>query len=73
MRHTIMQVVAVASLYLMASVLAARAQPPDATLEVHIVSIALGAGYSWGGGIVTFRGTLLLDSGVLRSCVVREG
>ena len=73
MRHTIMQVVAVASLYLMASVLAARAQPPDATLKVHIVSIALGAGYSWGGGIVTFRGTLLLDSGVLRSCVVREG
>ena len=56
MRHTIMQVVAVASLYLMASVLAARAQPPDATLQVHIVSIALGAGYSWGGGIVTFRG-----------------
>jgi hypothetical protein len=32
-----MQVVAVASLYLMASVLAARAQPPDATLKVHIV------------------------------------
>jgi hypothetical protein len=56
MRRTIMPVVAIASLCLMANVLAAAAQPPDATLTVHIVSIALGAGYSWGGGIVTFRG-----------------
>jgi hypothetical protein len=56
MRRTIMHVVVIASLCLMASVLAAAAQPPDATLKVHTVSIAVGAGYSGGGGIVTFRG-----------------
>jgi len=56
MRRTIIHVVVIASLCLMASVLAAAAQPPDATLKVHIVSIAVGASYSWGGGIVTFRG-----------------
>ena len=56
MRRTIMPVVAIASLCLMSSVLAAEAQPPDATLKVHTVSIAVGVGYSWGGGIVTFQG-----------------
>ena len=56
MRRTIIHVVAFVSLCLMASVLATAAQPPDATLKVHTVSIAVGAGYSWGGGIVTFRG-----------------
>jgi outer membrane immunogenic protein len=56
MRHPIMDVVAIASLSLMASGLAAQAQPPDATLRVHTVSIAAGAGYSWGGGIVTYQG-----------------
>ena len=56
MGRIIMHVVVIASLCLMASVLAVQAQPPDATLKVHIVSIAVGAGYSWGGGIVTFRG-----------------
>ena len=35
MRHTIMQVVALASLCLMASVLAAAAQPLDATRKGH--------------------------------------
>lgn len=56
MHRTIMNMVAIASLYLMASCLAAQAQPPDATLTVHTVSIAVGAGYSRGGGIVTFQG-----------------
>ena len=35
MRRTIMHVVVIASLCLMASVLAAAAQPPDATLKGH--------------------------------------
>ena len=56
MRRTIMNVVAIASLCLMASFLAAEAQQPDATLKVHTASIAVGVGYSWGGGIVTFQG-----------------
>jgi hypothetical protein len=56
MRRTIMNVVAIASLCLMASFLSAEAQPPDATLKVHTASIAVGVGYSWGGGIVTFQG-----------------
>ena len=33
-----------------------RRNKPDTTLTVHTVSIAVGAGYSWGGGIVTFQG-----------------
>jgi hypothetical protein len=56
MHRTIVHVAVIASLCLMASALAVQAQPPDATLKVHTVSIAVGAGYSWGGGIVTFRG-----------------
>jgi len=56
MRQTSIQVMAIASLFLMASVLATEAPPADATLTVHIVSIAVGVGYSWGGGIVTFQG-----------------
>ena len=56
MRRTIMNVVAIASLCLMASFLAAEAQPPDATLKVHMASIAVGVGTSGGGGIVTFQG-----------------
>jgi len=56
MRRTIMNVVAIASLFLMSSFLSAEAQQPDATLKVHTASIAVGVGYSWGGGIVTFQG-----------------
>ena len=56
MRRTIMNVVAIASLCLMASFLAAEAQPPDATLKVHTTSVATGVGYSWGGGMLTFQG-----------------
>ena len=56
MRRTSLQVVASASLFLMASVLTTEAPPADATLTVHIVSIAVGVGYSWGGGMVTFQG-----------------
>ena len=56
MRRTSMPLVAIASLCLLASVLAAEAQPPDATLTGHTASIAVGVGYSWGGGILTFQG-----------------
>jgi hypothetical protein len=56
MRRTIMSVVAIASLLLMSSLLSAEAQPPDATLRLHTASVAVGVGYSWGGGILTFQG-----------------
>ena len=56
MRRTIMHAVTVASLVLMLSCLSAAAQQPDATLKVHTASIAVGVGYSWGGGIITFQG-----------------
>ena len=56
MRRTIMNAVTVASLVLILSCLSAAAQPPAATLKVHTASIAVGVGYSWGGGIVTFQG-----------------
>jgi len=55
-RRTSMPLVAIASLCLLASVLAAEAQPPDATLTVHTTSVATGIGYSWGGGMLTFQG-----------------
>ena len=54
MRRTIMNAVTVASLVLILSCLSAAAQQPDATLKVHTASITVGAGYSWGGGIITF-------------------
>jgi hypothetical protein len=56
MRRTRMHMVAIASLYLLASVFAAEAQPPDATLTVHTASSAVGVGTSGGGGMVTFQG-----------------
>ena len=40
----------------MSSFLSVEAQPPDATLRVRTTSIAVGIGYSWGEGIVTFQG-----------------
>jgi len=51
-----MPLVAIASLCLLASVLAAEAQPPDATLTGHTASIAVGVGTSGGGGMLTFQG-----------------
>ena len=48
-RRTSMPLVAIASLCLLASVLAAEAQPPDATLTGHTASIAVGVGTSGGG------------------------
>jgi hypothetical protein len=56
MRRTIMHAVTVASLVVMFSCLAAAAQEPDATFTLHTTSIAVGAGYSWGGGMLTFQG-----------------
>ena len=46
MRRTTTHVVALASLCLLTSVLAAEAQQSDATLKVHTASIAVGVGYS---------------------------
>jgi hypothetical protein len=56
MRHTCMPMVAIASLCLLASVLAAEAPHPDATLTVHTASSAVGVGPSGGRGMVTFQG-----------------
>jgi len=72
MRRTLMHAVTVASLFVMFSCLSAAAQAPDAILKVHTTSIAAGVGYSWGGGMLTFQGPLLLDSGGLCSTMVRE-
>ena len=56
MRRTIMHAVTVASLVVICSCLAAAAQEPDATFTLHTTSIAVGAGYSWGGGMLTLQG-----------------
>jgi hypothetical protein len=51
-----MHTVTVASLFVMFSCLSAAAQEPDATFTLHTTSIAVGAGYSWGRGMLTFQG-----------------
>jgi outer membrane immunogenic protein len=56
MRRTLMSVMAIASLWLMFHLIAAEAQPPDATLTWTTVSMADGVGYSWGEGVLTFQG-----------------
>jgi hypothetical protein len=46
----------VAALTFAATVSVARAQQPDATLEMHEGSVAAGIGFSWGGGTLTYQG-----------------
>ena len=29
---------------------------PDATIKLHTGSVAVGVGYSWGGGTLTYKG-----------------
>lgn len=38
------------------SVIAADNEQPDATLELHGGSVALGVGVTWGGGTLTYKG-----------------
>ena len=45
-----------AALALAVSLSAARAETPDATLELHEGSVAAGIGFSWGGGTLTYNG-----------------
>ncbi len=44
------------ALTLSLTVAAARAEQPDATLELHEGSVAAGIGFSWGGGKLTYQG-----------------
>jgi hypothetical protein len=56
MRRTLMSAMAIASLWLLFHLIAAEAQPPDATLTWTAVSLADGVGYSWGEGVLAFQG-----------------
>jgi outer membrane immunogenic protein len=56
MRHTLMSVMAIASLLLMLNLISAEEKQPDATLTWHTASIADAVGYGWGAGVLTFQG-----------------
>src|SRR5262245_50309864 len=56
MRRIIMSLMAIVSLLLMVNLISAGVEQPDATLALHRVSMADGVGYSWGAGVLTFRG-----------------
>jgi hypothetical protein len=56
MRHTLMGVMAIASLLLMLNLISAEEKQPDATLMWYTASIPDGVGYGWGTGVLTFQG-----------------
>ncbi len=56
MRRLIVGSVAVASLCLMLAVASAEETAPDATIELKGGSVAVGVGFSWGSGTLTYQG-----------------
>jgi len=57
MRRLLIELVAVGSLIMMVAGLAAAQSPkPDATLSLSEGSVAAGVGFSWGHGVLTYKG-----------------
>jgi hypothetical protein len=54
-RRVLLGLVAAASIAVVGAGLA-RAQSPPTTIEFHGGAVAVGVGFSWGGGTVTFEG-----------------
>jgi envelope integrity protein A len=54
--RSISALMAVAALGLALSVAQAAEETPDATLKLSGGSVAVGVGYSWGGGTLTYKG-----------------
>jgi hypothetical protein len=57
MRHLMIGLVAVGSLVMIVAGLAgAQPRNPDATLTLSEGSVAVGVGFSWGNGVLTYKG-----------------
>jgi len=57
MRRVVIGLVAIGSLVsLLVGLAAAQAQKPDATIELSEGSVAIGIGFSWGKGTLTYQG-----------------
>jgi len=57
MRRVVIGLVAIGSLVsLLVGLAAAQAQKPDATIELSEGSVAIGIGFSWGKGTLSFKG-----------------
>jgi hypothetical protein len=76
MKRVVVSLVLMVSLLCLAGVACADNKAPDATLKLHQGQIAIGIGYSWGEGVLTFKGQALpfkisglsvLDVGVSRA------
>jgi hypothetical protein len=54
--RTISVLATVAALGFLLTAARAEEEKPDATLKLHGGSVAVGIGYSWGGGTLTYKG-----------------
>ena len=56
MRRKIMSVMVIGSLMVLAHLTLAQEKKPDATLKLSTGSVAVGIGYTWGSGVLTYQG-----------------
>jgi hypothetical protein len=56
MHRKMMSLMVIGSLMVLAHLTLAQEKKPDATLTLSTGSVALGIGYTWGGGVLTYQG-----------------
>ena len=56
MYRRMISLMAIASLVVVGGLTLAQEQPPDATVRLTAGSVAAGIGYTWGNGILTYKG-----------------
>lgn len=56
MRRRMISLVIIGSLLLLMSLVLAQTPTPSGTLKLSERSVALGVGYSWGSGVLTYKG-----------------
>jgi hypothetical protein len=56
MRHSMIKVLTIAGVLLIAAVSRGLAEAPDGTVRLTGKSVAAGVGFSWGSGVLTYKG-----------------
>jgi hypothetical protein len=56
MYRRMISLMAIASLVVVGGLTLAQEQPPDATVRLTAGSVAAGIGYTWGNGVLTYKG-----------------
>jgi hypothetical protein len=56
MYRRMISLIALGSLVIVVGLTLAQEKQPDATIRLHVGSVALGIGYTWGGGVLTYQG-----------------